>query len=222
MVDPTALQQKVEDVGQPEDIKHACDAEQYHSISPVWVCWCGLLILGLGFLWLGQVGELPLLYCTAVLDHRSHSWPRALQLLGSVTRMALADLSGMLPADLEDVRIGETDSESSRGVEQRNNKGCESRTSPPFDCAPLHHIAVVTGFPPPEKRWQEYQSRVQPYENDAAAHSTRCHQGRISKRSCDGNVAVNANTRQRHHWNWFQNRHHVPEHLAGEFGIEAL
>lgn len=38
MVDPTTLQQKVEDVGQPEDIKHACDAEQYHSVSPVGVC----------------------------------------------------------------------------------------------------------------------------------------------------------------------------------------
>lgn len=56
VVDPSALQQKVEDVGQPEDVKHARNAEQYHRVSLVWVRRCGLLILWLGFLWLGQVG----------------------------------------------------------------------------------------------------------------------------------------------------------------------
>lgn len=38
VIDPSTFQQKVEDVGQPEDIKHAGNAEQYHSITFVWVC----------------------------------------------------------------------------------------------------------------------------------------------------------------------------------------
>lgn len=106
---------------------------------------------------------MPLFYCAVVLEHRSYSRSRALQLLGSVTSVALADLPRVLPADLEDVGVGEANSESSRGIEQRNDEGCESRTSPPLDCTPLHHIAVVTRFPPPEKRRQEHHSRVQPY-----------------------------------------------------------
>lgn len=163
MVDPSALQQKVEDVGQPEDIKHTGDAKQHHSISFVWVCRCGLLILVMRLLWLGQVRQLPLLYSTVVLDHRSCGHSRALQLLGSVASVALTDFPGVLSADLEDVGISEADSESSRGVEQRNNKGCESRMSLPLNCTPLHHIAVVTRFPPSEERGEKHQSRVQPY-----------------------------------------------------------
>lgn len=163
VVDPSALQQKVEDVGQPEDIKHTGDAKQHHSIPFVWVCRCGLLILVMRLLWLGQVRQLPLLYSTVVLDHRPCSHSGALQLLGSVSSMALTDFPGVLSADLEDVGIGEADRESSRGIQQCNNKGGESRTSPPLNCTPLYHIAVVTRFPPSKKRREKHQSRVQPY-----------------------------------------------------------
>lgn len=170
MVQPSTLQNKVEDVGHPQHVKHACDAEEHHGVAFVRAT----------FTPLPSLTFVPL--C-----------------LGTEASVALGDLSRVLPTDLEYATVGVADGERCRRVEQPHDKSAEARVGLPGVGAPLEYVPVVSRFPPAEERRQKDHSRVNPDEDNAHSQPTRCHQRCIGQRAGDGDVAVDADARQRSH-----------------------
>lgn len=192
MVQPSTLQNKVEDVGHPQHVKHAGDAEQHHGVAFV------------------RTAFAPLPSLTFV--------PLRLRAEASV---ALGDLSGVLPTDLEYTAVGVADGERRRCVQQPHNKGAEPRVGLPGVVAPLEYVPVVSWFPPAKERRQEDHSRVNPDEDDARSQPTRRHQRCIGQWAGYGDVAVDADARQRSHGDALQHRNHVAKSLASELLVKG-
>lgn len=167
MVQPSTLQNKVEDVGHPQHVKHTGDAEEHHGVAFV------------------RATFTPLPSLTFVTLR-----------LRAEASMALGDLSGVLPTDLEYTTIGVADGECCRCVEQPHNKSAEPRVSLPGVGTPLEYVPMVSRFPPAKKRWQKDHSRVNPDEDNAHPQPTRCHQRCIGQWAGDGDVAVDADACQ--------------------------
>lgn len=164
MVQPSTLQNKVEDVGHPQHVKHAGNAEQHHGVAFVWATFTALPSL-----------------TSVTLRLRAEA------------SVALGDLSCVLPTDLEYTTVGVADGERCRRVEQPHDESAEPRVGLPGVGAPLEYVPVVSRFPPAKKRRQKDQSRVNPDEDNAHSQPTRCHQRCIGQRARDGDVAVDAN-----------------------------
>ncbi|CAB1321715.1 unnamed protein product, partial [Coregonus sp. 'balchen'] len=118
-----------------------------------------------------------------------------LALRGAEACMALGDLPGVLTADTEDTPIGRT---------------------------PAKYVPVVAGLPPAKDGGQEDEGGVEPDEADADAQAAWCDQCSVGERLCDGDVAVNTNTRKRRHGHALQHRHQVAEHLTSELLVQPL
>ena len=187
-----ALQQEVEDVGHPQHVEDAGDAEQHHGVAFVRAA-------------LDPVPPLALV-------------PLRLRAEASV---ALGDLLRVLPADPEYTPVGEAHDERRRGVEQRQDEGAEPGVCLPGACAPLEYVTVVARLPPAEEGREEDQSGVNPDEDDAHPQPAGCHQRGVGQRAGDCDVAVHANARQGSHGNTLQHRNHVAERLAGELLVQA-
>lgn len=190
MVQPSTLQNKVEDVGHPQHVKHAGDAEEHHGVAFVRATFTPAL---------------------AFVTLR----------LRAEASVALGDLSRVLPTDLEYTTVGVADGERCRRVEQPHDKRAEPRVGLPGVGAPLEYVPVVSRFPPAKKRRQKDHSRVNPDEDDAHSQPTRCHQRCIGQRAGDGDVAVDADARQRSHGHALQHRNHIAESLASELLIKS-
>lgn len=186
------LKEEVEDVGHPQHIEDAGDAEQHHGIAFVWAA----------------LTPLPPLALIALC-------------LRAEAGVALGDLPRVLAADLKYAPVGEADGERCWCVEQRHDEGAEPRVGLPGVCAPLKYVPVVTRLSPAEERWQEDQSRVNPNEDDAHPQSTWCHKRCVREWAGDGDVTVHADARQRGHGDTLQHRNHVAKHLTGELLVQA-
>lgn len=138
MVQPSALQNKIEDIGHPQHVKDAGDAEQHHGVALVWTTFA------------------PLPSLTPVTLR-----------LGAEASVTLGDLPGVLPTDLEDTTVGEADGERRRCVKKPHDESAEASVGLPGVGAPLEHVPVVSWFPPAKKRRQEDHSGVKPDERNA-------------------------------------------------------
>lgn len=132
------LKEEVEDVGHPQHIEDAGDAEQHHGIA---------------FVWTALTPFPPLAFIALYLRAEAG--------------VALGDLPRVLPADLKYTPVGEADSECCWCIEQRHNEGAEPWVGLPGVCAPLKYVPMVTRLSPAKERWQENRSRVNPNEDDA-------------------------------------------------------
>lgn len=138
MVQPSTLQNKIEDIGHPQHVKDAGDAEQHHGIAFVWTTFTAL-------------PSLPFVTLR-------------LRVEASVT---LGDLPRVLPTDLEYTTVGEADGERSRCVKKPHNESAEPRVGLPGVGAPLEDVPVVSWFAPAKERRQKDHRRVKPDEHNA-------------------------------------------------------
>ncbi len=192
VIQPSALQEEVEDVRHPQHVEDAGDAEQHHGVAFVWAALAPLTPLA--FIALGLRAE---------------------------AGMALGDLPRVLPADPEYTPVGEADSERRWCIEQPHDEGAEPRVGLPGVCAPLKYVPVVTWLSPAKEGWQEDRSRVNPDEDDTHPQPAWCHQRGVRQRAGDGDIAVHTDARQRGHGDALQHRNHIAESLAGELLIQA-
>ncbi|TNN33988.1 hypothetical protein EYF80_055854 [Liparis tanakae] len=196
-----ALQQEVDDVGQPQHVEDAGDAEQHHRVAPI-----------------RPVASVVAAAAPAAAASASvAAGPLAgLHLLAGETRPPLADLPVVLLADAKDVVVGEAHHEGGGRVQQAHHEAREERGRGPGVGAPLEDVPVVARFAPPEEGGQEHQAGVDPDEGDAAPQAARRHQLVVGQRLGDGQVPIHADARQARHGHALQDRDDVAEHLAGD------
>ncbi len=69
---------------------------------------------------------------------------------------------------------------------------------------------------PSRRKTEKHHTRVDPYENDAAAKAAGCYQLVVGEGLGNSQIAVHANASQTSHRNALEYRDDVAEHLTGE------
>lgn len=145
-----ALQQKVNDVGQPEHVENACDAKEHHRVAPIWA--------------------VPSVVPPATAPVSS------LHFLAGETCSPLTYLPVVLLANAKNMVISKADHERRRCIEQTHHEACKEGAGGPGVSAPLENVSVIARLTPPKERGQEDQAGVDPDKGDAASQPARCHQ----------------------------------------------
>lgn len=145
-----ALQQKVNDVGQPEHVENTGDAKEHHRISSIW--------------------SVPSVVPSATAPVPS------LHFLAGETCPTLADVPVVLLANAKNMVISKADHKCRRCIEQTHYKACEESAGGPGLSAPLENVSVIAWLTPPKEGGQEDQTRVDPDQGDAASQPARGHQ----------------------------------------------
>lgn len=183
-----ALQQKVNDVGQPEHVENTGDAKEHHGVA--------------------TIRSMPSVVAPAAAPVSS------LHFLAGETCPPLTDLPVVLLANAKNMVISKADHKRRRCVEQTHHEAREESAGGPGVSAPLKNVSVIARLTPPKERGQEDQAGVDPDKGDAASQPARCHQLVIRERFSYRQVAVHADTSQARHRNTLQNGDNVAEDLA--------
>lgn len=145
-----ALQQKVNDVGQPEHVENTGDTKEHHRIS--------------------SIRPVPSVVPTATAPVPS------LHFLAGETRPALTDLPVVLLANAKNMVISKADHKCRRCIEQTHDNAGEESAGGPGVSAPLENVSVIARLAPPKEGGQEDQTGVDPDKGDAASQPAWCHQ----------------------------------------------
>lgn len=181
-----ALQEKVDDVGEPEHVEDASDTEEYHGVAPV----------------------RPMARVVPPFT--------GFHLLAWKASPPLTNFTIMLLTDAENVKIGEADHKGSWSVQEAHHKTSKEGRGRPGIGTPLKDVPMVPRLPPAKKGWEEHNTRVDPDQDDAAAQTTGCHQLVVREGLGDGQVPVHAYAGQAGHGDTLENRDDVAKHLTRE------
>lgn len=118
------LQQKVNNVGQPEHVENTGNAEEHHGVAPIW--------------------SVPSVVPTATPVSSLH-------FLAGETCPPLTDLPVVLLANAKNMVISKADHKCRRCVEQAHHKACKESAGGPGVGAPLENVPMIAWLTPPKE-----------------------------------------------------------------------